>query len=356
MTRVARAGLKAVCLAAGGALLSAQTSGVVPYKLGTFAQGDRTFVGLVLNDSVVVDLSKADGSLAVDMKTLLERYDTMRSRLASIAAQAAATRPAHAYDVKSLKILPPVMPRNILNAAVNYVEHGKELEGSRPGDAAPAAAAPQRIPGIWEPAAVDTRQNPYVFMKPVGAVTADRQPIRLPPGRESIDWECELSIVVGRTASRVPVARARDYIFGYTLQNDVSDRGGRNDNRYGGSDWFIAKGHDTFAPLGPYIVPKEFVPDPQKLAITFTLSGKVMQDSNTERMTHNVFEMLAYVSNILTLKPGDIISTGSPAGVGAARNVFMKPGDTAVCTIERIGTLTNPVVGPSETARTGGER
>jgi 2-keto-4-pentenoate hydratase/2-oxohepta-3-ene-1,7-dioic acid hydratase in catechol pathway len=176
----------------------------------------------------------------------------------------------------------------------------------------------------------------------VGAVVANGDAIRLPPGRDRVDWECELAVVIGRTASRVPPERARDYIFGYTLQNDVSDRAGRADGRHG-SDWFIGKSHDTFAPLGPYIVPKVFVPDPQKLPITFTLSGKVMQDSNTERMTHDVFEMVSYVSHIMTLKPGDIVSTGSPAGVGAARNVFMKAGDTSVCTIGGIGTLTNPV-------------
>jgi 2-keto-4-pentenoate hydratase/2-oxohepta-3-ene-1,7-dioic acid hydratase in catechol pathway len=142
----------------------------------------------------------------------------------------------------------------------------------------------------------------------------------------------------------VPVERAADYVFGYTLQNDVSDRGGRGDSRHG-SDWLVAKAHDSFAPLGPFVVPKEFVPDPHKLGIQFRLSGKLMQDSSTRRMTHSAYELLHYASNILTLEPGDVISTGSPAGVGSARNppIFMKPGDVAECTIEGIGTLTNPV-------------
>jgi 2-keto-4-pentenoate hydratase/2-oxohepta-3-ene-1,7-dioic acid hydratase in catechol pathway len=338
----------AICVAATAAVLSAQTP--VPYKLGTFAQGGRMFLGLVLNDSTVIDLSKADPSLPADMRTLMARYDSLKSRLASIAAAAATSPPASAHDVKALKIMPPVMPKNILNAAVNYVEHGKEMQGQRPGDAAPAADAPTPIPGIWERAPGDSRQNPYVFVKPVGAVIGSGEAIRLPPGRDQIDWECELSIVVGRTATRVSPADAGEYVFGYTLQNDVSDRAGRSDGRYGGSDWFIGKGHDTFAPLGPFIVPKEFVPDPQRLGIKFTLSGKVMQDSNTERMTHNVWEMLSYVTHVMTLGPGDIVSTGSPAGVGAARKIFMKPGDTAACTIEKIGTLTNPVVGPAGAA------
>ncbi len=169
--------------------------------------------------------------------------------------------------------------------------------------------------------------------------------IQLPPGREKIDWECELSVVIGKTATRVPLDKATDYIFGYTLENDVSDRGGRGDRRHG-SDWLIGKGHDTFAPMGPFIVPKQFVKDPQKLALTFTLNGKVMQDSNTDRMTHTAVEMVSFGSHILTLRAGDVIALGSPAGVGTAREtpIYFKAGDTAVCTIESIGTLTNPIV------------
>jgi 2,4-didehydro-3-deoxy-L-rhamnonate hydrolase len=352
--RLLCAGLGSAVLAAGTLALAQSATTATAYKLGRFAQGDRIFIGLVLQDSIAVDLSKADPALPTEMATLLERYESLRPTLASIAAAAAATRPAHAYDLKSLKTLPPVMPQNILNAAVNYVEHAREMQG-RGVDSDPAPDAPQPIPGIWERQAGDTRHNPYVFVKPVGAVIGNGDAIRIPPGRDRVDWECELSIVVGRTATAVPVSQAREHIAGYTLQNDISDRGGRADNRHG-SDWFLGKGHDTFAPLGPYIVPREFVPDPQKLPIKFTLSGKIMQDSSTERMTHNVYEMLSFVSHILTLKPGDIIATGSPAGVGAARNVFMKPGDTAVCTIEGIGTLTNPVTAAAGTATSAGGR
>jgi 2-keto-4-pentenoate hydratase/2-oxohepta-3-ene-1,7-dioic acid hydratase in catechol pathway len=345
-------------VAAAGILVSTQsTSSITPFKLGTFSQGDRAFVGLVLNDSVVVDLSKADPSIPSEMKALLARYDALKAKLTSIASSAAASRPAHAYDVKAVKTLPPVMPQNILNAAVNYTEHAQEMAGRSANQvAAPATPPPaEGIPGIWQRKPGDTRHNPYVFPKAVGAVIGNGDAIRLPAGRDQVDWECELAVVIGREADHVPVDRARDYIFGYTLENDVSDRGGRADRRHG-SDWFIGKSHPTFAPLGPYLVPREFVPDPQKLAITFTLSGKVMQDSNTDRMTHNVYEMVSYVSHILTLRPGDIISTGSPAGVGAARGVFMKPGDVSVCTIERIGTLTNPVVGAGATTSTSGQR
>ena len=320
------------------ALPAAQGTAPVTYKLGTFADGTRTFLGLVLNDTRVVDLSKADPTLPSDMKQLLERYDTVRSRLAQLAARPTAA----AQDVARLKTLPPVMPQHILNAAVNYTEHAQDMATVPTSTTKPAPPPADGITGIWTRRPGDTRHNPYVFPKMVGAVIGHGDAIQLPPGRTQVDWECELAIVIGRTAARVPVERARDYIAGYTLENDVSDRAGRGDGRHG-SDWFIGKSHDTFAPLGPFIVPREFVPDPQKLPIKFTLSGTVMQDSSTERMTHDVYEMVSYVSHIMTLRPGDIIATGSPAGVGAARNVFMKAGDTSVCTIGSIGTLTNPV-------------
>ena len=198
-------------------------------------------------------------------------------------------KPQTSYDVASLKTLPPVMPQNILNAAVNYTEHAQEMSGRSTSNVPSPAAHPPADRNSRHLAAQpgDTRHNPYVFPKMVGAVIGNGEAIRLPPGSDRVDWECELAIVIGRTATACRAERAADFIFGYTLQNDVSDRAGRADARHG-SDWFIGKSHDTFAPLGPYIVPKAFVADPQKLAITFTLSGKVMQDSNTDRMTHNV--------------------------------------------------------------------
>jgi 2,4-didehydro-3-deoxy-L-rhamnonate hydrolase len=327
-------------------ITTAQQRSVTPYKLGTFADGDRTFVGLVIDDARVVDLSKADASLPLEMRALMRDYETFAARLAQLAAEAsaAAGKAPFGYDLAALRTLPPIVPQNMLNAAVNYTEHAQEMSGRSVSAAASPSAPPpaQGIAGIWERKPGDTRHNPYVFPKMIGAIVGTGEAIRLPPGRDRVDWECELAIVIGREASRVPVERAADHIFGYTLQNDVSDRGGRADGRHG-SDWFIGKSHDTFAPLGPYIVPKAFVPDPQALPITFTLTGKVMQDSSTARMTHTVYEMVSYVSHIMTLRTGDIIATGSPAGVGAARNIYMKRGDTAVCSIGGIGTLTNPV-------------
>jgi 2,4-diketo-3-deoxy-L-fuconate hydrolase len=331
-----------------------------PFKLGRFTEGDRIYVGLVLDDSVIVNIAQANSALPgakpampATMRGLIGRYDELRPRLGEIAAAASetGTQAAYAKDVSEVTILPPIVPNIIYNAAANYSLHAAEMARRTAreagGEVAPLPAAPDPIPGIWERSEDDIRQNPYIFLKSASTVIATGEAIRIPPQRTSLDWECELSAVIGRRASRVSPEDASDYIFGYTLENDVSDRGGRGDGRMG-SDWFLQKNHDTFGPFGPFIVPKEFVPDPHALTQTLTLSGTVMQDSNTGNMTHNTFDMLSYISHILTLRPGDALAMGSPSGVGTARDVpiYMQAGDTAVCTIESIGTLTNPVVGP----------
>ena len=342
--------LAALCLAL------ACTSGFVvaqqaptPFKLGTFARGDgRPFVGIVLKESMVVEFPAA-----TDMKDLIARYDQLRPRILE------AVRTGKQVDLKALKTLPPIMyPMTMMNVAVNYKEHDIEMNTLRPsgttalggtatqvtGGQAPAGT--RSAPGIWERAEGDTRWNPYMFLKAPAAIIADGEAIRVPPRRPNVDWECELGVVIGRDADHVPLARAADYIFGYTLENDVSDRGGRGDQRFG-SDWLLQKNHATFAPMGPFITPKEFIPDVKNMRVRFTLNGEVMQDSNTSYMIHDVFEQIVYASNILPLRPGDVIATGSPAGVGSARNppIFLKNGDRTECTYEGVGTLRNPVVG-----------
>lgn len=348
------------------AFLTAQAPAT--FKLGTFERQGTAFVGIVLNDSVVIDFAAASAALKtpaakvpapVDMKDLISRYQSgVRDRIlevVKIVGAAGSNRSAYVYDLKALKTLPPIMyPSTMLNVAVNYREHAVEMAAgvnSTPGAAAqPGAALPgtTSAPGIWERTSNDTRWNPYMFVKLPSAVIANGEAIRLPVGRTQIDWECELGVVIGRRASQVPIDSARDHIFGYTLENDVSDRAGRGDTRHG-SDWLIAKSHDTFAPMGPFIVPREFVPNVQKLGVKFTLNGQVMQDADTSLMIHTVSEQVSYASHIATLRPGDVIATGSPAGVGSARKppIFFKPGDVSVCTYEGIGTLTNPIVGPS---------
>jgi 2-keto-4-pentenoate hydratase/2-oxohepta-3-ene-1,7-dioic acid hydratase in catechol pathway len=288
------------------------------------------------------------------MKDAIARYAELRPQmLTAIAAAAGANRPANVYALSDVKTLPPIMyPTTMLNVAVNYREHDVEMSQVReaaPGQTAPTAgsapAGTRSAPGYWERRADDTRWNPYMFLKAPAAVTANGEPIRLPPGRTQVDWECEMGVVIGREAHRVSAAQAADYIFGYTLENDVSDRGGRGDSRYG-SDWVVGKSHDTFAPMGPFITPKEFIADPRKIAITVDLNGMRIQDGSTSLMIHDVFEQVAYGSNIMTLRPGDVIATGTPAGVGSARTppIYLKGGDRISCTYEGVGTMSNPVV------------
>lgn len=353
-----------IVLSGGVPHAAAQSGSAEPYKLGTFKAGDRTFLGIVLGDTRVADLGKANAAyesrnasakkiaMPGDMIELIKRYDSeLKPRLAAVASEIAhaATAPSYVLPVSSLETLPPLRPAIILNAGGNYTEHtqGIAAQQQRAGAAAPAPTPPPTsLPGIWERKPGDTRENPYLFLKSPTTVTGPFDPIRMPPGRERIDFECEFNVVIGKTADHVPLDKAADHIFGYTIQIDVSDRGGRGDRKMGGSDWLVGKNHDTFAPLGPFIVPKEFVKDPLNTKQTFTLNGEVMQDSSTSRMTHNIYELLHFASNILTLSPGDLISGGSPAGTNIERAEprWMRAGDTAVCTLEGIGTQKHAVV------------
>jgi 2-keto-4-pentenoate hydratase/2-oxohepta-3-ene-1,7-dioic acid hydratase in catechol pathway len=239
------------------------------------------------------------------------------------------------HDAARVRTLAPILyPSKILNAAGNY--YGHVAESSTPEEQRKVAEARRK-----------ERGTPYLFLKPTrGAIIGNGDDIVLPEGRDKIDWECELAVVIGRPAKNVKAAQAQDYIFGYTIELDMSDRGGRPGETESRSDWFIGKGHDTFAPMGPYIVPKEFYPNPMSVTQRLTINGKVMQDSKSSDMIHNIHELIEYGSWIMTLFPGDVVAAGSPAGTGMSRSVrpeqvFLKPGDKLVGTIEGIGTLTH---------------
>jgi 2-keto-4-pentenoate hydratase/2-oxohepta-3-ene-1,7-dioic acid hydratase in catechol pathway len=372
----------AVAVIASAGLRAQAGAGAVTFKLGTFEQGGRTFLGLVLRDTQIVEIARANAAYEqanasaqklvapTDMKQLITRYDSdWRARLTAIARTIPATgAPAYVLAVSAVKILPPVRPTVQLNAGGNYVEHEQGIAtnqaraggaatarggaaggGGAPGGGRGAAAAAVSVPGIWERKAGDTRDNPYLFLKSPSVIIGANDPIVVPRGRVQIDFECEFATVISKPAHYVPVDKAADYIFGYTAHHDVSDRGGRGDRKMGGSDWYVQKNHDTFGPLGPYIVPKEFIKDPMNTRHTMYLNGMVMQDSNTRNMSHNIYELLAFGSSILTLNPGDVISGGSPAGTNIERADprWMRAGDTAKCDIEGIGALNNPVVAES---------
>jgi 2-keto-4-pentenoate hydratase/2-oxohepta-3-ene-1,7-dioic acid hydratase in catechol pathway len=219
------------------------------------------------------------------------------------------------------KLLAPVDPRAILCIGLNYRKHAEE--GKAP------------IPKF-----------PVLFMKSPGAVQNPDEPIVLPRKLQStqVDYECELAVVIGKKCKNVSRASALDYVLGYTCGNDVSARDWQKD--FGGSQWCRGKTFDTFAPLGPVLVLKDEIPNPNALKIKTVLNGETMQDWNTNDMIFDVPTLIEFLSGSTTLLPGTVILTGTPHGVGMARDpkVFLKPGDQITVEIEKIGQLTNPVV------------
>jgi len=352
----------------------AADEGATPFKLGTFRHAGQEFLGLVLDDKRVIDIAKANAELQkrhpaypkvavpVDMKDLIARYPAdVGPRLRQIAkANAQVQSAGYLYALSSVDVLPPVRPIVILNAGANYPEHARGIveqaaraaqasggPAGRPFGSGPAPAAVSK-PGLWERAPDDTRpDNPYLFLKAPSVIVGANDDVVIPKGRDELDWECEFAVVVGQPAKRVPVSDAAQYIFGYSIEFDASDREGRGDRKMGGGpDWFVQKNHDTFAPIGPFIVPKEFVATPMNTRHYFTLNGEIKQDSNTSKMEYNIWEMLAYASNVMTLHPGDLISMGTPPGTNIEKQNprWMKAGDVGDCIVEGIGAQHHHIV------------
>jgi len=213
---------------------------------------------------------------------------------------------------KKIRLGPLFRPRNVLCIGLNYKDHAAE-------------------------GGVPLPEKPVVFAKLTGCITGPGAPIVLPPDTKEVDYEAELAVVIGGVSS----SDALDYVAGYTCLNDVSAR----DFQRGDGQWVRAKSQDTFGPMGPYLVTSEDIPDPQTLPIRCLVNGTTLQDSNTDKMIFGVRELIAFISRGITLEPGDVISTGTPHGVGFARKppIFLKAGDEVVVEIDGIGRLTNPV-------------
>ncbi len=323
----------------GGAEVSVSDQPDTPFKLATYSIQAELHVGMVFNDEKIVDLSKANQDLESrsDVSTmllpdnmigLLELEDSLFPRLYQVANYAnqyllTGTSPDYVYDLASVTLEAPILyPRKLLAAAGNYSEHLEEMD---------------IVDGVSE------KTVPYLFPKmPTTTIIATQDTIQIPAGRDKIDWEVELAVVIGTHAKNVTPSQASDYIFGYTILNDVSDRGGGGNSNFG-SNWFPSKSPDTFGPMGPYIVPKAFISDAQNLNLQLKVNDQVMQDSNSRFMIYSIGELVAYASSISALEPGDVISTGTPSGVGAGRGIFLKRGDVVTATIEGIGSLQNPV-------------
>ncbi len=198
---------------------------------------------------------------------------------------------------------------------------------------------------------VDVLPWPVTFAKFPSCLIGPGEPITIPPGLATVDYEAELAVVIGKTARNVSPDDALEFVAGYTCLNDVTDR----DTQTREGQWSRSKSFDTFGPIGPTVVPASEIPDPQVLAIRARLNGQVMQDASTSQMIHNVASLITFLSHGMTLEAGDVIATGTPSGVGAFRDppVYLKPGDQIEIEIDGIGVLSNPVVGFRLTSRPG---
>ena len=319
-------------------------------RLVTYAINKASFVGaLAADDRIVIDLKAADEALArrekreshpffTDMLTLLEAGTKGRNaaRKAANAALKELGSPPRAdggtaHDASRVKLRAPVPnPRKVFCLAGNYQDHIEE-SGTKKMD-------------------IQDKETPRVFMKPpTTTVIGQNDSILIPPVARAIDWEGELAVVIGRKAKAVSPDEALRYVAGYTVMNDVSERDlvikDRTDSRPQDEwfDWLNGKWLDTFAPQGPCIVTADEIPDPHVLDISTFINGERKQHNNTGQMLYPVNKIIEYISAIITLEPGDLISTGTISGVGATTGTFMKPGDSVEVRISRIGVLRNKV-------------
>lgn len=207
--------------------------------------------------------------------------------------------------------IPLVQPQKIVCVGLNYTDHVKET-------------------GLQQ------ESEPILFMKAISALNAPYDGITIPKDSHKTDWETELAIVIGKRASYVKEENAEDYIWGYALHNDISERAFQTER---GGTWDKGKGCDSFAPIGPYIVPREDVANPNNLKVWLKLNGELVQDGNTKDFIHKIPKLIAYISQFMSLNPGDIISTGSPAGVGMGMNPqrFLRDGDVIEYGIDGLG-------------------
>ena len=213
---------------------------------------------------------------------------------------------------------PVANPSKILCIGLNYAKHAKETNAPIP-------------------------KEPILFMKSTTAITGPNDHIMIPKNSVKTDWEVELAFVIGKKASYVSEEEAMDYVAGYCLHNDVSEREFQLER---GGTWDKGKGCDTFAPLGPWLVTKDEIPDPHKLRLWLKVNDQMMQDGNTDDLIFNIPQLVSYLSQFMTLLPGDIISTGTPAGVGLGFNppVYLKPGDVVELGIDGLGVSKQNVI------------
>ncbi len=277
-------------------------------RLVTYSTGDAARAGIVIDDKVV-DLGPAGYS---DTLSFLADGDK------AIAAAGALEPAGDAPALSDVKLHAPVpKPDKFICIGLNYRDHAIES-------------------GMGIP------ELPTVFTKYPNAICGHGDDIVLPAVSDQVDYEAELAFVIGKRCHKVKKEDWLDVVFGYTMVHDVSAR----DYQLATSQWTIGKTFDTFGPMGPAIVSKDEIADPHDLRIRLDLNGRTLQDSNTKQLVFDIPYLVEYLSTVMTLEPGDVVSTGTPPGVGFARKppIFMKPGDEAVVKIEGLGELRNRCV------------
>lgn len=283
-------------------------------KLATYDGGQGPRLGLITDDRVIDLASASNGEIPADMRSFLEMGDAALAKARSLAA-AGEGRP-----LSAVKLMAPILnPSKIVAIGLNYMDHCREQ-------------------GIQPPT------RPTTFTKFPSSIIGPDDEIRWNPElTQKVDWEVELAVVIGKKASRVAAADAYDYIAGYTICHDVSARDLQLEK---GDQWIVGKSLDTFCPLGPVVVTKDEIADPHDLPLRCLVNGKAVQDSNTKELIFNIPTLIEYLTQGITLLPGDIITTGTPDGVGAFLKppVFLKDGDEVTVEIEGIGKMTNRCV------------
>jgi 2,4-diketo-3-deoxy-L-fuconate hydrolase len=288
------------------------------YQVGT-ALLDGTPRVVVRDAAGATALTRLSRDAPASMLELIEHWADWEGRLEDLLA----ATDNRELDVPALDWLPPVMPRKLICIGVNYGAHNREMLG-----------------------AVSTAV-PFSFLKPpTTALVGSGRTIPLPEHAQKIDYEAELAVVIGRHAYCIEPGEALSCVFGYSVLNDISARDWLPSSSPLGPDWTMAKGFNESAPMGPWITPARFVPDPQSLDISLAVNGELKQDSNTAEMIFSVAQVIRHLAGVMALEPGDVIATGTPSGVGFVRKPpwFLVPGDVCTVSITGLGELANPVV------------
>jgi 2-keto-4-pentenoate hydratase/2-oxohepta-3-ene-1,7-dioic acid hydratase in catechol pathway len=326
------------------------------FGLGTFAARDgRSFAGLVLGGRV------ADLPQGVEVVTVA--LDVGGAEAAGPWIDAAEPEHPSLIDAEhrldELRPLPPLdPPGQVFCAGANYRTHVLELfaGADRDGEASPGFGPEERERARAELDARVRTGRPFVFTQSANAIVGAHDDVVLPSGSEQHDWELELAAVIGRPARRVPRERALDVVAGYTIANDLTTRDAliRPDAPGLGLDWLAGKCAPTFLPTGPFIVPAVHAGDPQDLQIVLRVNGRTMQDESTADMLFDVAALIAHISEVAELRPGDLVLTGSPAGNGASHGVFLRPGDVMEGEITGLGMQRNRCVAEADAPASDG--